>query len=161
MTRWRGSRKRAAGRWDASQVRLVRLDAESAEAALLRAAALEHDLPPEQLRFTDLPVRTLPDDARPAVGRSSALRADLDRIRRRGYAVSHGERIPGAASVAAPVFDHRGAVIGITSLKVLFSEGLGFAIPANVVRESGPVQIGALTGWQYLDAASDSTEFYL
>ena len=61
MTRWRGSRKRAAGRWDTSQVRLVRLDAESAEAALLREAVLEHDLPPEQLRFTGLPVRTLPD----------------------------------------------------------------------------------------------------
>ena len=61
MTRWRGSRKRAAGRWDTAQVRLVRLETESAEAALLREAVLEHDLPPEQLRFTGLPVRTLPD----------------------------------------------------------------------------------------------------
>ncbi|GAA1079279.1 GNAT family N-acetyltransferase [Nocardiopsis metallicus] len=61
MTRWRGSRKRAAGRWDTTQVRLVRLDVESAESALLREAVLEHDLPPEQLRFTGLPVRTLPD----------------------------------------------------------------------------------------------------
>lgn len=61
MTRWRGSRKRAAGRWDTTQVRLVRLDTGSAESALLREAVLEHDLPPEQLRFTGLPVRTLPD----------------------------------------------------------------------------------------------------
>ncbi|GHJ16119.1 MULTISPECIES: IclR family transcriptional regulator [unclassified Micromonospora] len=36
------------------------------------------------------------------------LRADLDRIRRRGYARSLGERQADAASVAAPVFDHRG-----------------------------------------------------
>ncbi len=61
MTRWRGSRKRAAGRWDTAQVRLVRLDTDTTEAALLRTAVLEHDLPPEQLRFTGLPVRTLPD----------------------------------------------------------------------------------------------------
>ncbi|WP_017588872.1 GNAT family N-acetyltransferase [Nocardiopsis ganjiahuensis] len=61
MTRWKGSRKRAAGRWDTAQVRLVRLDEESAETALLREALLGHDLPPEQLRFTGLPVRTLPD----------------------------------------------------------------------------------------------------
>lgn len=61
MTRWRGSRKRAAGRWDTTQVRLVRLDVESAETALLREVLLEHALPPEQLRFTGLPVRTLPD----------------------------------------------------------------------------------------------------
>lgn len=61
MTRWRGSRRRAAGRWDASQIRLVRLDTGTAEAALLREAALGHDLPPEQLRFTGLPARTLPD----------------------------------------------------------------------------------------------------
>ncbi|MEU3016841.1 GNAT family N-acetyltransferase [Nocardiopsis sp. NPDC007018] len=61
MTRWRGSRRRAAGLWDTSQVRLVRLDTGTAEADLLREAALSHRLPPEQSRFTGLPARTLPD----------------------------------------------------------------------------------------------------
>ena len=59
MSRWSG--KRAAARWDASQVRLVRLDEDSAEVDLLRGAVLEHALPAEQVRFTGLPVRTLPD----------------------------------------------------------------------------------------------------
>jgi DNA-binding IclR family transcriptional regulator len=57
----------------------------------------------------------LAEDARPREARSASLEADLDRIRRRGYAVSHAERIPGAASVAAPIFDHRGAVVGSVS----------------------------------------------
>jgi DNA-binding IclR family transcriptional regulator len=57
----------------------------------------------------------LPETARPRQARAAALDADLDRVRRRGYAVSHAERIPGAASVAAPVFDHRGAVVGSVS----------------------------------------------
>lgn len=61
MTRWRGSSKRAAARWEVSRVRLVRLDEESVETTLLRAAVLEHRLPADQLRFTGLPVRTLPD----------------------------------------------------------------------------------------------------
>lgn len=54
-------------------------------------------------------------DARPGGARAAGLEADLERIRRRGYAVSRGERIPGAASVAAPVFDHRGEVVGSIS----------------------------------------------
>lgn len=44
-----------------------------------------------------------------------AMEADLERVRRRGYAVSRGERIMGAASVSAPVFDHSGSVIGSIS----------------------------------------------
>ncbi len=42
----------------------------------------------------------------------ATLEADLERIRRRGYAISRGERVAGAAAVAAPVFDHSGVVIG-------------------------------------------------
>ncbi|MGW5878208.1 GNAT family N-acetyltransferase [Nocardiopsis terrae] len=61
MTRWRGSGRRAAASWDAAQVRLVRLDEETGETALLRRVLPEHRLPPEQLRFTGLPAQTLPD----------------------------------------------------------------------------------------------------
>lgn len=44
------------------------------------------------------------------------LRAELASIRRRGYAISLGERQEGAASVAAPVFDHDGLVIAAISV---------------------------------------------
>ncbi len=45
-----------------------------------------------------------------------ALRADLRRIRKVGYAVSFGERQAGAGSVAAPVFDHNGRVAAAVSV---------------------------------------------
>lgn len=41
-----------------------------------------------------------------------ALRAELAAIRRRGYAVSLGERWPDTASVAAPILDHEGLPAG-------------------------------------------------
>lgn len=45
-----------------------------------------------------------------------ALRARLDEVREVGYAHSIGERQSGAASVAAPVFDFDGTVIGAISV---------------------------------------------
>ncbi len=47
---------------------------------------------------------------------SAELRRELATIRQRGYAVSFGERQAGAASVAAPVFDHLGAVVAVVSV---------------------------------------------
>jgi IclR family transcriptional regulator, acetate operon repressor len=44
------------------------------------------------------------------------LRRELDDVRRRGYAVSFAERTPGIRSVAAPLFDHEGAVTGCMSV---------------------------------------------
>ncbi len=44
-----------------------------------------------------------------------AYRADLARIRERGYGVSHNERNTGAASIAAPFFDASGNVTGSIS----------------------------------------------
>lgn len=44
------------------------------------------------------------------------LRADLGTIRKRGYAWSREERQAGAASVAAPVFDHQGAPVAVISV---------------------------------------------
>ncbi len=52
--------------------------------------------------------RTITDEAK--------LRKELASIRRRGYATSHGERQPGAASIAAPVFDHDGHVVAVISV---------------------------------------------
>lgn len=45
-----------------------------------------------------------------------ALRAELSVIRRRGYARSFAERQSGAASVAAPVFDHQGVPVAVVSV---------------------------------------------
>jgi IclR family acetate operon transcriptional repressor len=44
------------------------------------------------------------------------LRDELEEIRRRGYAVSISERLADAFSIAAPVLDHRGEVIGSISI---------------------------------------------
>lgn len=52
--------------------------------------------------------RTVTDEAK--------LRRELAVIRKRGYATSVGERQSGAASVAAPVFDHDGRVVAVLSV---------------------------------------------
>ena len=44
------------------------------------------------------------------------VRRALGEIRRSGYAVSFGERIPGSGSVSAPVSNHEGRVIGSVSI---------------------------------------------
>lgn len=46
----------------------------------------------------------------------SELRKEIATIRRRGYAVSLGERQAGAASVAAPVLDRRGNPLAVVSV---------------------------------------------
>lgn len=47
---------------------------------------------------------------------SRVLRAELARIRRRGYAESTGERLTGAAAVAAPVLGHDGGPEAVVSV---------------------------------------------
>lgn len=47
---------------------------------------------------------------------AKALRSELATIRKRGYARSLGERQPGSASVAAPVFNHLGEPVGVISV---------------------------------------------
>ena len=44
------------------------------------------------------------------------LRRELAGIRERGYAISSGERLTGAAAVAAPVFGHEGGPIAVVSV---------------------------------------------
>ena len=46
----------------------------------------------------------------------SVLKRDLDAVRRRGFATSQAERILGATSAAAPVFDSHGDVVGSVSV---------------------------------------------
>ena len=69
--------------------------------AFLDDAAVENVLSQPLEPLTE---RTITDPER--------LRQELAEIRKRGYAVSVGERIDGAAAVGAPVFDADGRVIG-------------------------------------------------
>ncbi|MGW5161141.1 IclR family transcriptional regulator [Nonomuraea wenchangensis] len=50
------------------------------------------------------------------IAETGKLREDLAAIRQRGWARSFGERMPGAASVAAPVFDHHGRPVAVLSV---------------------------------------------
>jgi IclR family transcriptional regulator, acetate operon repressor len=45
-----------------------------------------------------------------------ALNKELDEIRQRGFATSQSERVLGAASAAAPVYDHHGDVVACISV---------------------------------------------
>jgi len=46
------------------------------------------------------------------------LRAELEAVRRRGYAASLGERSRGLGSLSAPVFNHRGLLMAALSLAI-------------------------------------------
>lgn len=63
-----------------------------------------------------------------------ALRADLARVRRRGYAIDDRENEEEVRCVAAPIFDHTEEVIGALSVSSLASR----MKPARV-REVGPI----------------------
>jgi IclR family acetate operon transcriptional repressor len=57
-----------------------------------------------------------------------ALLTEIDEIRRRGFAMSQSERALGAASAAAPVFDHHGDVVASVSV-------------AGVTVRHGPIEL--------------------
>jgi IclR family transcriptional regulator, acetate operon repressor len=50
------------------------------------------------------------------IGDATRLREELQRIREVGYAVSYGERQPGAGSVAAPLLDHQARPVAAISV---------------------------------------------
>ena len=55
------------------------------------------------------------------------LTVELGKVTRQGYAISHGQRIPGAVGLAAPIFGPEGSVVGdvcLTIPKQRFSERL-------------------------------------
>lgn len=89
-------------------VRLVPLGRATPETTDLREALFDHDLPPEQLRFTGLPARTLPEaDADPArlayaiVVGAATIDGERDaRARCAGFGVLDGN--VGALPVDAP-----------------------------------------------------------
>ena len=71
-------------------------------------AALAH-LPPEEIR------RVLASEGRsPATGAAppaaAEIEAELERVRTRGFSISHGEKLAGAVGIAAPVFGPNGVL---------------------------------------------------
>lgn len=58
------------------------------------------------------------DKPRDRASRLQSLRAEFDRIRERGYAISFGQRIAGAVGVSAPVFQAGDEVIGAAMLTI-------------------------------------------
>jgi IclR family acetate operon transcriptional repressor len=59
------------------------------------------------------PLKALTDKT---ITTKTALRKELAAVRKRGYAISYGERQEGAASIAAPILDHDGHVIATVSV---------------------------------------------
>lgn len=47
------------------------------------------------------------------------LHQELAQVRDRGFAISRGERVPGAAAAAAPILNHRQEVVGAVSVATL------------------------------------------
>ncbi|WP_461000027.1 IclR family transcriptional regulator [Streptomonospora sediminis] len=87
-------------------------------------------LPPEP---ADELLRTPIEPVTPAtVTDPGLLRAELERIRADGYALSFSERTPGIRTVAAPVFDHE-AVVGSISVSAPESR-----MPEDRMHELGP-----------------------
>ena len=97
----------------------------------------------------------LPEDAWPPAARTAAIAAELRRIRKRGYASSASERIPGAASVAAPIFDDAGRVIGSISAAgvVTRASARRNALHGAIVRSEARA-LSQLLGWRPRRTAS-------
>lgn len=81
------------------------------------------------------------------------LRAELEQVRARSYAVSFGERVPGVTSVAAPVFDARGRAIAVLSVT-----GPSFRILPEDLPRIGAAAIEAAGALSELVACQSSHE---
>lgn len=80
-------------------------------------------LPEERVRAAIKQEKNFSRDGR--VPDEKTLMADLQAIRERGYAYTHGQRVPGGVGVLAPVFDETGGIYGT----------LGFTVPEQRFRE--------------------------
>ena len=86
-------------------------------------------LPPAEQR-SSLKASRLPGD--PPRPDATAIQADIERVRRDGFAVSDGDVTPGIAALGAPVFNHRGELEAAISISGLRSQILGSSRKANI-----------------------------
>jgi DNA-binding IclR family transcriptional regulator len=86
-------------------------------------------LPPAEQR-SSLRVSRLPGD--PPRPDAAAVQADIEQIRRDGFAVSDGDVTPGIAALGAPVYNHRGELEAAISISGIRSQILGSARTANI-----------------------------
>ncbi|WP_043829387.1 IclR family transcriptional regulator [Muricoccus aerilatus] len=86
----------------------------------------------------------------------TALRAELERVRRRGWAVSPGESVLGVNALAAPIFDGSGALAGTIAIvgSIQFIEAEPSPGQIRAVVEAGR-RVSALLGLQAPPAAAD------
>ena len=63
---------------------------------------------------------------------AATIQADIERVRRDGFAVSDGDVTPGIAALGAPVFNHRGELEAAISISGLRSQILGPSREANI-----------------------------
>ena len=92
-------------------------------------------LPEERVRAAIEQEKNFSKDGR--VPDFKRLMAELKQIREQGYAYSHGQRVPGAVGVLAPVFGESGAIYG----------ALGFTVPEQRFHEDKlPLLIKSATG---------------
>jgi IclR family acetate operon transcriptional repressor len=94
-----------------------------------------------------------------------ALRAQLEQIRERGYALSFSERTPGIRTVAAPILDHAGQVIGCLSLsgpERRMPRGRMDELAPEVIRTAWAVSqaLGATPGFDFPRHAEHALDAY-
>ncbi len=86
-------------------------------------------LPPAELRSALKSVRLPGDPPRPE---AADIQADIDRVRRDGFAVSDGDVTPGIAALGAPVFNRRDEVEAAISISGLRTQILGPSRERNI-----------------------------
>lgn len=72
---------------------------------------------------------TFPGDPPPPA--AAAIRADLEEVRRRGYAISDEDVTAGVAALGAPVFNHRHELVASISISGLRGQILGAKLRQN------------------------------
>jgi DNA-binding IclR family transcriptional regulator len=78
----------------------------------------------------------------PAIPEGTKLAADLERVRKRGYAISVGETVPGAGAIAVPLLDpsHRAfAAINLTGPVERWNTRIMRATAPDLIRAAGQI----------------------
>ena len=93
------------------------------------------------------------EDANLSTGRIRKLTRELREIRSAGTAYTLGERLPGAGSISAPVFDHEGAPIASVNVLSLESRlNVGTVRKFRRLVRAAAMAVSGELGWQPIGA---------